>query len=245
MKEEDPMRRKLIGLAAIAVLATTVTATAVAAAEETKILPEPTATNELITSTGNTVALPVLTITTLGGKGIKCEGAGGAARFSSPNLGISHVILLKCGGPLGSTCTTLGEPAGRVALLGTVHFWLALLVKSGTLVAALVYLMPPFHFTCEALGVKQLILALGCAAAHAEPVNVLTNLTQDVFIEDGVGMPDIRSVLPENATKEIPCILLVQVNEEGAFEEAAQELTLFNKSFEQGAKLISILLMNP
>jgi hypothetical protein len=235
------MRRKLFGLAAIAVLAITVMATAVAAAEETKILPEPTAVNELITN-GTAGKFRIIT---LGGKEVKCEGAGGAARFSSFNLGIFHIIFIKCTGALGSTCTSEGEPAGRVAVLGTVHFWLALLLKSGSLVAALVYLMPPFHFTCEAVGVKQLVLVLGCAAAHAEPVNVLTNLTKDVFIEDGAGMPDIRFVLPENSNKELECVTLMQVNEQGAFEDTGQEGTYLNELFEKGGKKISVLLMNP
>jgi hypothetical protein len=234
-------RFKLIGIAILAIFALTAIAANIANAEETKILPEPTA---LLPVTNKATGGPGKLLT-LGGKEIKCESSSGEGSATSFNLGTFHTLFTKCTGPLGSTCTGASNPSGLIALLGTVHFWLALLVKSGTLVAALVFLIAPFHFTCEAFGVKQLILVLGCAAAHAEPTNVLTNLTKDVFIENGTGMPDIRSVLPSGATSEIPCITLTQINEEGAFEESAQSGTITNSKFEQNEKLISVLLMNP
>jgi hypothetical protein len=234
-------RVRLLGTLLMAIFALTAAAAAMALAEETKVLPEPTAALPITNkATGGKLAL-----ITLGGKESKCEGNAGEGSFTSFNLGTFHLLFTKCTGPLGSTCTGAGDPSGLIALLGTVHFWLALLVISGSLVGALVYLIAPFHYTCEAFGVKQLILILGCLAAHAEPTNVLTNLTKDVFISDGTGMPDIRSVLPAGATSEIPCILLNQVNEEGAFEESAQTGTIQNSKFEQNEKLTSVLLMNP
>jgi hypothetical protein len=234
-------RIRLLGTVLMIGFALTVTAAAIASAEETKLLPEPTALSPVINKSEGIL----MVLTTLSNKKVECESSSGEASFTSFNLGTFHTLFTKCTGLLGSTCTGSGDPAGLVALLGTVHYWLALLVKTGTLVAALVYLIAPFHYTCETFGVKQLILILGCSAAHAEPTNVLTNLTKDGFIANGTGMPDIRSVLPEGATKEIPCITLIQVNEEGAFEEFAREETSSNSKFEQNKKLISVLLMNP
>jgi hypothetical protein len=229
---------KLFAVAIMAIFALSVVAVATAAAEErTKVLPEPTLASPL-TSTGKGGEGKLVTV---GGKEVKCKKAVGTGEFTSLNLGPFHTTFEECTGPLDSTCMGEGDAAGKVLLLGTAHYWLALL--TGRLVAALVFLFNELHFTCEALGVKLLVLVKGCAAALAEPTEVLTKVTKDVFTEEKTGVSDIRSVLPQESTKELSCHTETNVNGAG-FEESGETGTAENEKFEKGGSAVSVLLMN-
>jgi len=236
------MQRKLLGVTLLAVIALTVMAAASAlAAEPTKMLPEPTEAKPL---TGTDKSGEGVLVTT-GGNEVKCKKDVSSFSATTPNKGTFHVTFESCKAKvpiIGSApCTGVGDEKEKILLLGTVEYWLALL--SSKLVAALVFLIEEFHFTCEALGQKQLILVKGCAAALAEPTEKLTKTTKDVFKEESKGVSDIREVLPVEAKEEIKCVTLTSVNG-GAFEESGQTGTDENEKFEQGSKAVEVLLMN-
>jgi hypothetical protein len=230
-------RFKVIGAALMAILALSAFAVAMAsAAEPTKMLPSAGITFTAKSGPG--------TLLTIGGSEVKCTSSLGSGTIDTTNLGNFHTDFSGCKAELGGfkpTCTGVGDSSGIILLLGTFHYWLAKL--SGKLVAALVFLIAQFHFTCELLGQKQLIIVLGCAAALAEPTEKLTTVTRDVFKETKSGVSDIRTVLPENSTKEISCINTTSVNG-GAFEESAQNGTAENEKFLKGAEKVEVLLMN-
>ena len=75
--------------------------------------------------------------------------------------------------------------------------------KTEKLVAALAFLIEELHFTCEALGQKQLILVKGCAAALAEPTEKLTKVTKDKFQGIKSGESNILEILLEEAKEDI------------------------------------------
>lgn len=243
-------RIRLLGFALMAVFALGVIAAASAsAAEPTKVLPEPTAKEPLtFTAKGGKG-----TLLTVGGNEVKCEQAKGSGEFASPNLGKGTVLFEKCKAkvPIIGTapCTGEGDNKETILFKGGVHYWLALL--SGKLVAALVFLFLEsegnlVHFTCEALGQKQLVIVRGCAAALAEgekELEKLSKVTKDKFIEEKSGVSDIKEVLPQETTKEITCKTETSVNG-GAFEESAEAGTAENEKFEKGKAAVEVLLMN-
>ncbi len=204
--------------------------------EHTKILPEPT-TSSPLKSSGKGGEDKLVTV---GGTEAKCKSSTSTSEFTSANLGTFHYLFSECKGPLGSTCTGEGDSKGSVALLGTSHYWLALL--SEKLVSALVFLFNETHFTCEVLGTKELVIVKGCAAALAEPTEKLTKVTKAVFNQEK-GVNDIKEVLPQESTKEIKCTTETSVNG-GKFEESAQAATDENEKLEQGGKAIEVLLMS-
>lgn len=214
--------------------------------EPTKILPLPSKASPLtFTSKGGEGVL-----LTVGKNEVKCEKATDKGEFTSANLGTVQVTFEKCKAKvpiIGSApCTGEGDSKEQILFKGVGHYWLALL--SGKLVAALVILFNKsegtiVHFTCEALGQKQLIIVEGCAASLAEPVEKLTKITKDVFKEEKSGVADIREVLPQETATEIKCISLTSVNG-GAFEESAQTGTAENEGFKQGGAAVEVLLMN-
>ena len=234
---------KLLGTALLMVLSLSAIMTAAASAveEPTKILAEPTETEPLtFTSVSGEGRL-----LTLGKKEVKCKKDKGSGEFTLPNLGTYKVLFENCTGESGSTCTGVSQETGTIKQEGTVHYVLALL--SGKLIAALVGLPKEFHFTCEALGgfVKILVVVLGCIAALAEPVEKLTKTTKDVFQFNAAnsGDPDISEILMEEATSEIPCVLLSSING-GKFESSGLEGTATNEGFKKGGKAVEVLLMN-
>ena len=196
---------------AVFVLGAIAAATA-SAAEVTKILPEPTKAKPLkVTSKGSG------TLLTVGGSQIMCTKIKGTGEFTTPNLGTFHAEFEGCKAKIiteSISCSGAGDKKEVILLLGTVHYVLALLMegkpkeeKTPKLVAALAFLFEEFHFTCEALGVKDLIRVKGCAAANVEPTEKLTNKTKDVFKEFSSGESSILEILLEEATKETPCLI--------------------------------------
>jgi hypothetical protein len=225
---------KTIGTTLMAILALSAFAVAMAsAAEPTKMLPGGGIT---FTSKGGGSTL-LITI----GDEFKCRGAVSTGTINTTNLGNFHTELRECGTTIAGmsvACTGAGDSVGSILMLGTFHYWLALL--SGKLVAALVFLGSEVHYTCGSF----LLTSKGCEAALAEPTEKLTTVTKDVFRETKSGVSDIRTVLPENATKEISCVKLISFGG-GEFAEAAQTGSMENIKFEKGAeKNIEILMMN-
>jgi hypothetical protein len=224
-------------MALMAILALSASAVTIAsAAEPTKMLPAAGITFTSKAGPG--------TLLTVGGTQFNCKEDKGTGTIDTTNLGNFHTEFKKCEanvGGLKGPCTGEGEAAEVILLLGTFHYWLATLDKA--LVGALVFLIREFHYTCEIFGVKQLLLVKGCEAALAEPTEKLTTVTKDVFKETKSGISDIRTVLPENSTKPMSCIRLMNINNAG-FEESAQTGTIENEKFKKGAEAVEILLMN-
>jgi hypothetical protein len=237
-------RIRLLGMMLVAIFAFSAVIASVAAAEEkTKVLPEATAASPL-TSTGKGGAGVLLTVR---GREVTCESGTGSGAFTSANLGTFHTTFIGCKTKAdGATlrCTGTEDREGQILLLGTVHYWLALL--SARLVAALVFLFVQFHFTCTILTIKELVLVRGCAAALAEPTEKLTALTKDVFTEASSGVSDITEVLPQEARAEIRCITETKVGEaEGdEFEQSSERGTAENERFEKEKRSVEVLLMN-
>jgi len=242
-------RIRLLGVALMTVFAVSaIVAATASAAEPTKILPEPSTVKPLkVTSKSGAGSL-----ITVSGEEVKCKTDKGTSEFTTPNLGTFHALFEGCTGPSGTTCTgESGDAKGTILLLGEVHYLLALLME-GTkekettkLVPALAFLFKQFHFTCSISIIKVLVLVRGCAAAFAEPTEVLTKKTKDVFTEWSQGESQILLILPPEATKEVNCLTETHVGEgEEKFELSAQKGTAENEKFEQGGKEIEIELMN-
>ncbi len=234
-------RIRLLGVVLMAVFVLgAIAATTASAAEVTKILPEPTKEKPLKVKSKSGSG----TLLTVGGSEAKCEKAKGTSEFTTPNLGTFHTEFEGCKikAPIVKTapCTGVGDKKEVILLLGTVHYVLALLMTKGTettLVAALAFLFEELHFTCEALGQKELILVKGCAAANAEPTEKLTNKTKDTFKEFTTGESSILEILLEEAKKETPCLTEVNIGGKG-FELAAETGTVENETS------VEVLLMN-
>jgi hypothetical protein len=176
------------------------------------------------------------TLTTVNGTEISfCKNTIGSGLIPTLNLGTYFLELKGCQF-LGFACTGEGDSSGVVLLLATFHYWLALL--STSLVAAFVFLIAQFSFTCAG----GLVSMRGCIAALAEPTETLTTITRGVFRDTSRGISDIRTVLPQNATKGIACKL--EADGGGGFEEAAEIGTIEFEKFEQLSAAIKVLLMN-
>ncbi len=155
---------RLAAVASIALVAFGAIATMSQAAETTKILPEPN-TILLATIKGNGGKLVAL-----GGGTFTCKTTKGGVNFTNANLGLGLLTFEGCTAVSGlATCTGEGDRSGIVLTSGTVHFILALEMTRGTettLVSAFVILQKQFHFTCEAAGVRELMLLRGCLAGR-------------------------------------------------------------------------------
>ncbi len=80
-----------------------------------------------------------------------------------------------------------------------------------TLVSAVVLLQAQYHFTCEAAGIKELVLVRGCLAGKDDSAEKLTKNVLVLFKQWTTGETKILEVLPENATKETSCLLEASV----------------------------------
>jgi len=227
--------------------------TGIAAAEETKILPTPTAEAPI---TGTVFIAAGGQLWQLGGTKVECTRSGsGNFSFTSLNLGTGSLSFKGCKATkLGITaaCTGVGDTTEVILTNGTVHFWLALEMVTATtttLVGAIVILQPRFHFTCEALGIKELILVQGCGAVRVDNPNVLTTMIRLLAQQWVTGETKILEVLPENATREINCLL----ESAGPFREGTEErFTLSSlvgeallEQFLQNNRSITVLFHNP
>jgi hypothetical protein len=248
------MRRivTLFGVSAMTVFAfSVITVAAASAAEPTKTLPEPTAEKPLNATVTQEAEGQ---ISTVGGLSLKCKKAAGRESWTSANLGTWNLLFTECKGPLKTVCTGTGDPSGLVAAQGEVHFWLALNMygsqkePKSELVGALVFLRESsgVKLVCGSPTVEDAVVVKGCLAAHVLPtsLNTLISKAHEEFEEWLSGETSILSVLPQESTKEIPCLPRVSVN--GGSEELAALSGLFwVEKFEKGGAGLTIELMNP
>jgi hypothetical protein len=245
-----------ICVAVIAVSALVAIPIATAAAEETKLLPEPTVSNP-ITDEGNG-STPV-SLRDTGGLEIKCQKGSGAETWTSANLATAgHVLLTECTSALSSTCTGEGEPAGLIAALGEVHFWLALRMggKIGSetteLVSALVFLEKQVKLTCTNAAKTfkaETVVKEGCSAGQDSPasLNKLVSRVTETFEEwaptETKGEQVILLVLPAGAASEINCLTKLAVNGGVELLAAAVGGAAF-ENYKQNSGALTIELMH-
>jgi hypothetical protein len=240
----------------IAALALTAIPPTTASAEEvTKLLPIPTETNPITAEFAQSELGHFLTNS---GLEIKCKEAVGSETWTSANLATAdHVLFTKCTSSLESVCTGEGEPAGLVAALGEVHFWLALLMmgtkgnQTSELISALVFLTKEIKYKCEneSGSVKEsVVVKPGCMAAEDLPasLNKLVSEVKEEFTEwapkETKGESGILSVLPAGGTAEIPCLLHLTVNG-GAEQLATMSAKFTTKNYKQLGAALTIELM--
>ncbi len=201
------MRRIQLAVAAIMALFALGAITAISqAAETTKILPEPTSAEPILaTIKGNGGKLVAL-----GGGTVTCKTTKGDVNFINANLGSGLLTFEGCTAVGGlATCTGEGDREGIILTTGTTHFILALEMTRGTettLVSAFVILQKQFHFTCEAAGMRELVLVKGCSAGRDDSGERLTKNVLVLYKQWTTGETRILEVLMENTTKEIPCL---------------------------------------
>jgi hypothetical protein len=245
--------KRIVMLFGVAVMAVFAFSAIASAAEPTKILPEPNAEKPL-TATGSQPAKGDLL--TVGGLAVKCEKGSGSETFTSANSGATgEVLFTECTGPLSTTCTGEGDPAGLIATKGEVLFWLALLMTgteekpTSELVAALAFLLETAgtKFTCvnKAKTIEDKIVVKGCAAAQVLPasLNKLITESKSEFAEWKSGETKVLSILKPEATVESPCLPTTSTN--GGAAELSALTGLFNATtFKKGGAAITIELMN-
>jgi len=245
------MRRitALFVIAAVAVLAFTVTHAAVASAEVTRILPEPTAGEPLTVTTTEAAEGHLLTV---GGLEIKCKKSSGTESWVSDS-GSASTLSTECKGPLSTVCTSEGDAEGLVAWIGKVYFWFALLMtgtsekETTELVAASVFLPSAVKFACvnKTKTIEDKVVINGCAAApvSSESLNKLGSTANVEFREWKSGEQKVLEVLPSEASENSKCLLKSMVN--GGAEELAAVTGFFEADkFEKGGKEITIELMS-
>jgi hypothetical protein len=243
------MRRTttLLGLAAVAVLAFTAIPAGTAAAEESKLLPEPTVGNPITDTMTQPAEGHYLSVS---GLETKCKEAAGSESWTSATLGTWHLLLTECTSSLSSKCTGEGEPTGLIGASGTVHYWLALamLKPSGSEdVSALVFLNNEVKFKCVNAAKTfeaNVVVKPSCVAAEdlKASVNALVSKVHEVFLEFTSGQQSILSVLPPGSGSEIPCLLKLTVNG-GAEQLGALFGLFFIEEYKQNGSALTIELM--
>jgi hypothetical protein len=224
--------------------------------ESTKLLPEPTTANPITDEIVQSEAGHLLSNS---GLEVKCKETAGSETWTSANLTSStaHLLMSHCTSSLESVCTGEGEPAGLIAMLGTVHFWLGLLMtgtkaKPGSeLVSALVFLTNEVKYKCEnKSGTFKVAVVVkpGCTAAQDLPAS-LNKLVSEVKEESAEWAPTetkgesgILSVLPQGGTTEIACLQHLTVNG-GAEQLAAITAKYAVKNYKHNEGALTIELM--
>ena len=240
------MKRIIVSLS-IAVTAAFASSPTASASEPTKILPEPTAAQPLTATLAQTGEHHLLTVS---GLEVKCGKSAGSETWTSANSGTVQLLFTECKNTLGSSCRSEGEPEASIAVLGEVHFWLALLMTgtkergSSELVGALVVLIHELKFDCGK-SIKTEVVVKGCIAAKVtEGLNALVTKVHAKFTEWSSGETAILEVLPPEATKELACLPTIAVD--GGSEEL---FALFSEyiieNYKKAGGAITIELMNP
>jgi hypothetical protein len=242
-----------LAIAVIAVLALTILPAAIASAELTKLLVEPTAAAPLTDTMEQPATGHLLSV---GGNEITCKRASGAEEFTSANEGSGHVTLEECTSALSTKCNSTGETGGKIKTEGEVHFWLALLMSAyptntSTLVGALVFLINnAIKIVCEnttkTIKIEIEVQPKSCLAADVLPtsMNALVSTVHEVFTEYTSGQTQILSVLPAGATSEIACLPTIKTNG-GTAELFAISALIGLKEFKKSGAALTIELMNP
>jgi hypothetical protein len=238
----------LFGVAVMAVSALTAISAAIASAELTKVLPEPTVGAPLTDTV--TQALPGR-ILALKGLEMKCEKGSGKETWTSANTGSGGILFEHCTSALSTTCTGNGDTTGDIPANGETRFWLGLQMEAGgasKLIAVLVLLIKPaVIFTCVNSGktIKNAIVwqENSCIAAKALNVNALISTENDEFAEFTSGETSILSVLPAEATNEIKCLPLERLNA-AASELFAVQGNFAISEYKKSNAALTIELMN-
>ncbi len=232
-------RIKLLGVAFMAVIALSAITAAMAQAENTKMLPEPTEAAP-VTFTGSSGAG---TLETTGKETIKCTKDSSTGSAYSANLGTFVVSFEKCTAKSGlATCTGLNvSTKGTIETKGTFHYWLAL--RGSTLVDAIVFLPTETHFECEALSIKELILVKGCVAGEMTSGESLTSVVTIKLAQSSAGINEITKVLPQESTEEIECKLTSKIAEKAAEQSSLVTLESI-LGFKQSGGSVTVLMMN-
>jgi hypothetical protein len=246
------MKRTTVAITAIMALLAFTALTAIAsAAEPTKILPEPTAAKP-VTATGKGGEGKLETVS---GSTVTCKKNVGSASFTTPNLGSGKTLFEECTSSLATTCTGTGDKTGTIEAPATLHYILALEMLTGstsTLVAALAFLVKQFSFICKKTGLELLVVARGCVAAKVDGTEQLKASNSVLFEAFTKGENKILSILIEETTKEIPCLLESSLAEVGGAEKfelsaiiqtSAATAAVLEKWTQSGAE-INVLLMN-
>ncbi len=235
---------------AIAVLALTAIPAAIASAESTKILVEPTATAAL--SDTMIQASPGHWLS-IGGNEFTCKKGSGAEEFTGANEGSGHVTLEECTSALSTKCNSSGETGGKIKTEGEVHFWLALLMitaSTSTLVGALVFLTKTIPIVCEnstkTIKIEIEVQNKSCIAAVVlnTSMNALVSSVHEEFTEFASGETQILSVLPAGTTSEIACLPTIKTNG-GTAELFALSALFLIETFKKSGAALTIELMNP
>jgi hypothetical protein len=238
----------LFGVAVMAVFAFTAISAAIASAELTKILPEPTAGAPLTDTATQSAAGRLLA---LKGLEIKCTKGSGKETWTSANNGSGGVLFEGCTSALSTTCTGAGDTTGDIPANGETRFWLALQMEAGgasKLIAALVFLIKPaITFTCVNSGktIKNEIVVQenSCIAAKDLNINSLISTENEEFQEFTSGETSILSVLPAEATNEIKCLPLERLNA-AASELFAVQANFAISEYKKSNAALTIELMN-
>jgi len=160
-------RLKVLGLALMAVFALSAIASATASA-----LPEVLNEKKEQAAQKFTGTSGVTELVKLNGKKVECEAstAEGEIEKGKP-LGLFHIHFTGCKGLLGAACTGEGDKEKEILVLGTFHIVYDKLASEGSLGAAILFLVPRFHFTCTVVGVKVLVLVQGEVLCLIKPIN--------------------------------------------------------------------------
>jgi len=240
----------LFGVAVMAVFAFTAISAAIASAEATKILVEPTATAELTDAGKQAAAGHLLSI---GGNEITCKKGSGAESFTGPNEGTGNVTFEECTSALSTKCNSSGETGGKIKTEGEIKFWLALLMitaSTSTLVGALVFLTKTIPIVCEnstkTIKIEIEVQNKSCIAAVVlnSSMNGLVSSVHEEFTEFASGETQILSVLPAGATSEIACLPTIKTNG-GTAELFAISALFLIETFKKSGAALTIELMNP
>jgi len=178
-------RLKILGLALMSVLALSVIASATASAAL------PTVLNE-----GGEVAAPKFEGTSgetefakLNKKAVNCTASTAEGQFEKGKpLGLFHIHFTGCTSG-GGACTGEGDVEKQILVLGTFHIVYDKLLSEGSLGAAILFLIPRFHFTCIVAGLKVLILVQGEVLCLLKPINMLAKHFEVVCEQKEKGDP--------------------------------------------------------
>jgi hypothetical protein len=240
----------LFGVAVMAVFAFTAISAAIASAEATKILVEPTAAAPLTDTGIQSVAGHLLSI---GGNEITCKKGSGVEEFTGANEGSGHVTFEECTSALSTKCNSSGETGGKIKTEGEIKFWLALLMitaSTSTLVGALVFLTKTIPIVCEnatkTIKIEIEVQSKSCIAAVVlnTSMNGVVSSVHEEFTEFASGETQILSVLPAGASSEIACLPTIKTNG-GTAELFAISALFLIETFKKSGAALTIELMNP
>jgi hypothetical protein len=232
-------RVKLLGLILMAMFALgAITSTTASAEELPNILPAGTTNFKDKSGKGKFQ-------TSESKKIVECAKDTSSGRPGSVRLGTFDVLFEECKDPsTGAECWGLDDELSQksVLVLGTYH--VRYQVPASGKKVAVIFLIKHVHFLCEFLGIKVLILVLGCAVGEVptEFNNKLTK-TYKVVLTQKEGKNTITEVENEKNTGKENCSLTSQEGEKGKVEQAGEETTEEVEGFKEGSKEVEALIM--